>query len=152
MLGIPMLLSGVGTLETDVTKPLSAMEKITQMHHEHGPVYRGTKNVFTIRLSYLNMAAVVTWVESGARCSGLAPCWGPELQEQVGAALLVDPPEQSALKQLGRSSSHHLSGGGSTLLSDVTRQEVLLLLLLMVTKTGHNLQESAAQFYNCPAE
>lgn len=45
----------------------------------------------------------------------------------MGAARLVDPPEQSALKQLGRSSSHHLTGGGSTLLSDEALQEVLLL-------------------------
>lgn len=28
MLGMPMLLSGVGTLETEVTKPLSAVEKV----------------------------------------------------------------------------------------------------------------------------
>lgn len=69
-----MLLSGVGTLETDVTKPLSAVEKITSMHREHCPVRRGSENLFQIRLSYLNMAAVVTWVESAARCSGLAPC------------------------------------------------------------------------------
>lgn len=106
------------------------------------PGCRGTENVFKIRLSYLNTAAVATWVESAARCSGLAPCWGPELQEQVGAALLVDPPEQSALKQLGRSSAHLLSGGGSALLSHVTRQEVLLLMSLKMGTICWNKQLS----------
>lgn len=105
-----------------------------------------TERMLQMWLSHPSTAAAVTSAASAARCSGLAPCWVPELQEQVGAALLVDPPEQSALKQLGRSSLRHLTGRGSTLLSDVTRREVLLLIL---TEILYHLSEPAARFYNC---
>lgn len=59
-------------------------------------------------ICYLSRAAAVMLVVWAARCSGLAPCWGPELQKQVEAAPLVGPPGQSALKQPGRSSLLHL--------------------------------------------
>lgn len=57
---------------------------------------------------YLSTAAAETLAVWAARCSGLALCWGLELQKQAKAAPLVGPPGQSALKQLGRSSSLHL--------------------------------------------
>lgn len=51
MLGIPMVLSGVGTLETEVTKPLSAVEKVTmEKPREHIPVGGGTEKVCEIPL------------------------------------------------------------------------------------------------------
>lgn len=72
-----MLLSGVETLETDVTKPLSAMERFNKSTMSIVQFLEELKmgvHSFKVCGSYLNMAAVVTSVVSVAHCSGLAPC------------------------------------------------------------------------------